>query len=72
MVHVHGRGLGVRAGSLIGVEPERRLLVPVDVGKHEAMTLVADAAGERLVAPFGFMLDRPGLAEFVSRVSGMA
>jgi transposase len=44
----------------------------VDVGKHEAMALVADAAGERLVAPFTFTLDRPGLAEFVQRVNRVA
>jgi hypothetical protein len=40
----------------------------VDVGKHEAMALVADATGERLVSPFTFTLDRPGLAQLVSRV----
>jgi hypothetical protein len=44
------------------------LLVPVDVGKLVAMAFVAAATGERLVAPFMFTLDRPGLAEFVQRV----
>ena len=70
MVHVHGRDVGVRARSSSRAEP--RLLVPVDVGKYEAMTLVADGGGERLLAPFGFMLDRPGLAGFVNRVSRVA
>jgi transposase len=44
----------------------------VDVGKHEAVALVADAAGERLVSPFTFTLDRPGLAQFVQRVDRVA
>ena len=68
MVHVHGRDVAQRAARIARVAADRRLLVPVDVGKHEAMALVADATGERLVAPFTFTLDRPGLAEFVQRV----
>jgi transposase len=72
MVHVHGRDVAQRAARIAQVAAEQRLLVPVDVGKHEAMALVADAAGERLVAPFTFTLDRPGLAEFVQRVDRVA
>jgi hypothetical protein len=72
MVHVHGRDVAQRAARIAHVAAEQRLLVPVDVGKHEAMALVADAAGERLVAPFTFTLDRPGLAEFVQRVDRVA
>ena len=68
MVHVHGRDVSLRAARIGRVPADRRLLVPVDVGKHGAMALVADATGERLVAPFTFALDRPGLAEFVQRV----
>jgi transposase len=68
MVHVHGRDVAQRAVRIARVPAERRLLVPVDVGKHEAMALVAAATGERLVAPFTFTLDRPGLAELVQRV----
>lgn len=72
MVHVHGRDVAQRAALIGRVPAERRLLVPVDVGKHEAMALVADATGERLVAPFTFTLDRPGLAQFVQRVDRVA
>jgi transposase len=72
MVHVHGRDVAQRAARIGRVPAERRLLVPVDVGKHEAMALVADATGERLVSPFTFTLDRPGLAEFVQRVERVA
>jgi hypothetical protein len=72
MVHVHGRDVAQRAAGSVGSRPSGGLLVPVDVGKHEAMALVADATGERLVAPFTFTLDRPGLAEFVQRVERVA
>jgi transposase len=68
MVHIHGRDVAQRAARIGRVPADRRLLVPVDVGKHDAMALVADATGERLVAPFTFALDRPGLAGFVQRV----
>jgi transposase len=72
MVHVHGRDVAQRAARIGRVPAEWRLLVPVDVGKHEAMALVADATGERLVAPFTFTLDRPGLTQFVQRVERIA
>jgi transposase len=68
MVHVHGRDVARRAARIGRVAAERRVLVPVDVGKHEAMALVADATGERLVPPFTFTLDRPGLARFVEKI----
>ena len=68
MVHVHGRDVSVRAEQIARVPAGRRLLVPVDVGKHDAMALVADGTGQRLVAPFTFSLDRPGLAALVGRV----
>lgn len=70
MVHVHGRDVARRAARIAKVPPVDRLIVPVDVGKHEAMALVADATGQRLVSPFSFALNRPGLAEFVARVDG--
>jgi transposase len=72
MVHVHGRDVAQRAARIAGVTAERRLLVPVDVGKHEAMALVADATGQRWASPFTFTLDRPGLAEFIARVERVA
>jgi transposase len=72
MVHVHGRDVAQRAAVIGRVPVQRRLLVPVDVGKYEAMALVADAAGERLVPPFTFALDRPGLTQFIARVQRVA
>jgi transposase len=68
MVHVHGRDVARRAARIARVAADRRVLVPVDVGKYEAMALVADASGERLVSPFTFTLDRPGLTRFIARV----
>ena len=68
MVHVHGRDVAARVAGAGRIPAAERLLVPIDVGKHEAMALVADATGERLVAPFTFALDRPGLADLVRRV----
>jgi transposase len=66
MVHVHGRVVLERAA--VGVPARERIAVPVDVGKHSAMAMVADFAGERLVAPFVFSMDRPGIAELIRRV----
>jgi hypothetical protein len=69
MVHVHGRDVAKRAARIAQVAAADRLLVPVDVGKHDAMAMVADATGERLVAPFTFTLDRPGMTAFTARVA---
>ncbi len=66
MVHVHGRDVLER--STVGVPPQLRVAVPVDVGKLTAMAMVADFAGQRLVAPFTFSLDRPGIGELIRRV----
>jgi transposase len=70
MVHVHGRAVLERRGT--GVPARERIAVPVDVGKHTAMAMVADFAGERLVAPFVFSLDRPGIGELIRRVERVA
>ena len=45
-----------------GVDPQRRLAIPVDVGKATAVALVADHYGEILVAPFEFALTEAGFA----------
>ena len=66
MVHVHGRVVSKRVAAT--VPARERIAVLVDVGKHTAMAMVADFAGERLVAPFVFSLDRPGIGELVRRV----
>jgi hypothetical protein len=55
-----------------GVDPQRCLVVPVDVGKWSAKGLIADHHGEVLVDAFEFVLDEPGVvafAEVVARVN---
>lgn len=69
MVHVHGRAVAERT---VGVPRRARIAVPIDVGKDAAVALVADFTGERLVAPFAFALDRPGIGGLVSRVQRAA
>lgn len=69
MVHVHGAQVQGRGA---GLAPRERLAVPVDVGKHTAMALVADFTGERFVAPFEFALDRSGIAGLIDRVRATA
>lgn len=49
MVHVHGRAVAQPVAEIECVPADRRLLAPVDVGKHDAIALVADATGKRLV-----------------------
>ncbi len=52
-----------------GVEPERLLAVPIDVGKHTAAALVCDFWGEVVVAPFMFSLDERGFEMFARAVA---
>jgi transposase len=51
-----------------GIDPQRCLAVPVDVGKRSAMTLVADHHGEVVVAPFEFRLDEPGVRRLLAAI----
>jgi transposase len=41
--------------------PAQTVLVGVDVGKFDALALIADARGELLAEPVGFGLDEPGV-----------
>jgi transposase len=50
------------------VDPQRCLVVPVDVGKWSAMALVADHYGEVVVAPFEFRLDEPGVRGLLTAI----
>ena len=45
-----------------GLDPQRCLAVPVDVGKAIAVALVADHYGEIIIAPFEFALTETGFA----------
>jgi len=44
-----------------GLDPERLLAVPIDVGKHSAAALVCDFYGQLLEEPFTFPLTGPGV-----------
>ena len=46
------------------------MLVPVDVGKRSAMSMVANQLGEMLVDPFEFPLDRAGVDVLLDQVAG--
>ena len=53
-----------------GVDPQRCLVVPVDVGKWSAKALVADHHGEVVVDAFEFALDEPGVSALIAAVGG--
>ena len=58
-----------------GEQAGRCFVVPVDVGKSMAMTLVADHFGEIVTAPFEFDLTETGVAKLIElsyRQSGSA
>jgi transposase len=48
--------------------PKRCLVVPVDVGKHAAMALVADHCGQIVREPFEFDLTASGARRFIAAV----
>lgn len=52
--------------------PGRCLVVPVDVGKHSAMALVADHYGQIVGEPFEFSLTVGGMDTFVAEVGAVA
>lgn len=54
-----------------GEDPERCLLVPIDVGKRRAEALVADVYGQVVDGPFTFGLDQPGVGELAGRVDAV-
>ena len=72
VVHGARSWTGCRAAGRGWGSGARAIAVPVDVGKSSAMAMVADFTGERLVAPFVFSLDRPGIAELTRRVERVA
>lgn len=55
-----------------GLDRERCLVVPIDVGKRSAMALVADHAHEVAAAPFMFDLTESGVVELLAVVDGVA
>ena len=69
VVFVRGADQAEFVSRLRGVSGERVLLVPIDVGKRSAMSLVANQLGEVIVDAFEFGLDRPGVDGLLDRVS---
>ena len=70
MVFVRGSDQADFVGRLRGVSGDRVLLIPVDVGKRSAMSMVANQLGEMQVDPFDFALDRGGVDLLLDRVAG--
>ena len=54
---------------LRGIDPDRCLVVPVDVGKTMAMSLIADHYGELIVDPFEFDLTESGVADLITAIA---
>jgi len=54
---------------LRGIDPGRCLVVPVDVGKSMAMTLVADHYGEIVTEPFEFDLTETGVSRLIEAIA---
>ena len=50
------------------LDPGRVLVIPVDVGKWEAMAMVTDLRGEIVSVPFKFALTSSGVAELAAQV----
>jgi transposase len=69
MVHVHGVQAQRLAAVTDGADPHELIAVAIDVGKHSAMALVCDFAGELLARPFEFAMSRPGIELLVARVT---
>lgn len=60
MAHVGGQLQSQFMARVRGLDPERCLVVPVDVGKSTACALVANHYGEMIVQPFDFPLTETG------------
>src|SRR5680860_255186 len=52
-----------------GLDPAQVLLVPVDVGKSEAMAMVTDLRGEVVTSPFKFALTASGAKTLSDRTA---
>ncbi len=68
MQFVGGDVQGEFVAQVRGRDPQRCLVVPIDVGKSKAEVLVADLYGQVVAGPLTFRLDRPGVAGMLARV----
>ena len=69
MANVGGRLQAQFMARIRGLDPERCLVVPVDVGKSAAMSLIADHYGDMVVAPFEFALTETGFAVLAAAIA---
>jgi transposase len=69
MAHVGGQLQAQFMARIRGRDPERCLVVPVDVGKSAAMALIADHYGEMVVAPFEFALTETGFSVLAGSIA---
>lgn len=60
MSHVGGQLQAQFMARVRGRDPQRCLVVPIDVGKSTAAALIADHYGEVVVEPFDFALTEAG------------
>jgi transposase len=69
MPHVGGQLQALFMARVRGFDPQRCLVVPVDVGKSMAMALVADHYGEVVVEPFEFALTETGFTALSAAIA---
>src|SRR5438552_1370163 len=67
--HVGGELQAAFMGRIRGLDPQRCLAMPVDVGKSSAMALVCVHYGEVVVEPFAFDLIESGFNRLVAHVA---
>ena len=72
MTFVNGELQAQFMARIRGLDPQRCLAVPVDVGKAIAMALVADHYGEIIVAPFEFALTETGFEVLSAAVTALS
>ena len=69
MTFVNGELQAQFMARIRGLDPQRCLVVPVDVGKAIRVALVADHYGEIIVAPFEFALTETGFVVLSAAIS---
>ena len=69
MTFVNGELQAQFMARIRGLDPQRCLVIPVDVGKAIAVALVADHYGEIVVAPFQFALTETGFVVLSAAMS---
>jgi hypothetical protein len=69
MTFVNGEFRAQLMARIRGLDPQSRLIIPVDVGKAVSMALVADQYGAMSVAPFEVALTETGFEVLSAAIS---